>query len=69
MTVGVGELDRHFNDIESYVSLNPNDQNVRQASINMVASILKACEDVIGYYIQNKGWLLIIVMAPANIGS
>lgn len=48
------DLDRHFDDIESYVAWFPNDQNILRASINMIASIFKAIEDVIGYYISNK---------------
>lgn len=48
------ELEQHFGDIENYIKMFPNDDNIVKSSIDMVASILKAIEDVIGYYIRNR---------------
>lgn len=51
---GVEELEQHFGDIENYIQMFPNDDNIVKSSIDMVVSILKAIEDVIGYYIRNR---------------
>lgn len=48
------ELEQHFGDIENYIKMFPNDDNIIKSSIDMVVSILKAIEDVIGYYIRNR---------------
>ncbi|CAJ2500671.1 Uu.00g035240.m01.CDS01 [Anthostomella pinea] len=48
-------LERHFGDIETYLAMFPNDQNIISASIQMVSSTLKAVEEVISYFTMNAG--------------
>lgn len=54
VTGGLEELEQHFGDIENYIKMFPDDENIVNSSINMVVAILKAIEDVIGYYIRNR---------------
>lgn len=54
VTGGLEEIEQHFGDIEDYITMFPNDNNIVKSSTNMVVSILKAIEDVIGYYIRNR---------------
>lgn len=55
MTDSLEELEKKFEDVESYILMFPNDKNIFKASVYMVSSIFKAIEDVIGYFIKNKG--------------
>lgn len=57
MTEGFEDLEQRFEDIEAYITCFPDDQNIVKTSTKMIASILKAVEDVVGYYISNRGEL------------
>ncbi|KAI1388579.1 uncharacterized protein F4822DRAFT_250501 [Hypoxylon trugodes] len=46
-------LQQSFEAIEVYTTMYPSDQNIKDASITLVATILKAIEDVIGYFTRN----------------
>ncbi|KAI1075124.1 hypothetical protein F5B20DRAFT_560861 [Whalleya microplaca] len=49
----LNNLERHFEDIETYLAMFSNDGNIIAASIRLVSSILKAVEEVIGYYTRH----------------
>ncbi|KAK3985706.1 hypothetical protein QBC44DRAFT_403905 [Cladorrhinum sp. PSN332] len=48
------ELERNFDDIESFLLTFPEDDNIRRASVSLIASMLRGIEEVIGYYMRNK---------------
>ncbi|KAK4160628.1 hypothetical protein QBC43DRAFT_325297 [Cladorrhinum sp. PSN259] len=48
------ELETKFDDIEAFILTFPEDDNIRTASVNLIASMLKAIEQVIGYFMRNK---------------
>ncbi|KAK4226039.1 hypothetical protein QBC38DRAFT_500777 [Podospora fimiseda] len=48
------ELERNFDDIEAFLLTFPGDDNIRKASVSLITSILKAIENVIGYYMRNN---------------
>ncbi|KAK8063521.1 hypothetical protein PG996_008173 [Apiospora saccharicola] len=48
------DLGNSLGDIDTYLATFPGDENIVGASILLVASILKAIEDIIGYYIRNE---------------
>jgi hypothetical protein len=47
------DLEEKFGLIEQFLAIFENDEVVEGASVNLIASILKAVEDVIGYYTKN----------------
>ena len=54
---GLDELERTLPDIESYLAIFPNDNNIINASVDLVVATLKAIEDLIGYYTRHLGEL------------
>ncbi|KAK7911951.1 hypothetical protein PG985_014432 [Apiospora marii] len=49
------DLGNRLGDIEAYLATFPGDENIMSASVLLVTAILRAIEDVIGYYITNAG--------------
>jgi hypothetical protein len=47
------DLEEKFGLIEQFLAIFDNDEVVEGASVKLVTSILKAVEDVIGYYTEN----------------
>jgi hypothetical protein len=47
------DLEEKFGLIEQFLAIFENDEVVERASVKLIASILKAVEDVIGYYTKN----------------
>lgn len=50
----IDDLEKHFGNIEMFIMTFPDDQNIVTAVVQLVAAMLKAIEDVIGYYIKNE---------------
>ncbi|KAI0117820.1 hypothetical protein GGR51DRAFT_268516 [Nemania sp. FL0031] len=50
----VDNLQQTFEVIEVFTTIYPNDQNITGASIKLVSTILKAVEDVIGYFTEDQ---------------
>ncbi|KAF7537319.1 hypothetical protein G7054_g3821 [Neopestalotiopsis clavispora] len=48
------EAEHNLGDVEEYLMLFPEDENIKRASVKLVSFTLKAIEDVIGYFIKNK---------------
>ncbi|KAK0631216.1 hypothetical protein B0T14DRAFT_501310 [Immersiella caudata] len=53
VAAALDNLERNFEDVETFLVTYPNDQNIINGSVNLLASILKAIEYVIGYYMRN----------------
>ena len=54
-TFNEDSLEEQFNDIEVFLMLHPDRQKIRDASIELVVSIMKAAEDVIGFFTSSQG--------------
>ncbi len=48
------DMEARIQDVETYLAMFPDDQNVLDASVDLVVSIIQAFEHVIGYYIKSK---------------
>ncbi|KAI1268649.1 hypothetical protein F5Y18DRAFT_424011 [Xylariaceae sp. FL1019] len=57
ITEGIEALEQHFEDIDTYLKIFPEDENIVGASIALVSSTLKAVEDIIGYFLGRSGKL------------
>ncbi|EAQ87153.1 hypothetical protein CHGG_03772 [Chaetomium globosum CBS 148.51] len=53
VAAGLDNLAKNFEDIETFLITFPHDQNIVRSSVDLLASMLKAIEDVIGYYMRN----------------
>ncbi|KAK0704491.1 hypothetical protein B0H67DRAFT_497390 [Lasiosphaeris hirsuta] len=53
VAAGLDSLEKHFEDIEAFLMTFPNDENIVNGSVMFLSSMLKAIEDVIGYYMRN----------------
>jgi hypothetical protein len=52
-------LEERFDDIEVFLGLFPDDKKIRDASIALVVSVMKAVEDAIGFFLSSQGRLLL----------
>jgi hypothetical protein len=52
-------LERAFGDIEIFFAIFPKDEPIKEASIELVVSILKAIEDAIGFFIKSQGEVVV----------
>ncbi|KAI1733498.1 hypothetical protein F4680DRAFT_454909 [Xylaria scruposa] len=48
---GLDNLEQHFGDIDTYLKIFSEDENIVRASVKLVSSILKAVEDIISYFL------------------
>lgn len=57
MTTGLegDDLERKFSDIELFLATFPKDDAVEEASIQLIATTLKAIEDAIGFFLEKSG--------------
>ena len=53
VAAGLDNLEKNFEDIEAFLITFPHDQNIVNSSVDLLTSMLKAIEDVIGYYMRN----------------
>lgn len=56
MTTGLDQqdLEQKFSAIELFLATFPKDPDIREASTELIASTLKAIEDVIGFFLEGK---------------
>lgn len=56
MTTGLNrkDLERNFSSIELFLATFPRDPDVQEASMELIASTLKAIEDVIGFFLESN---------------
>lgn len=55
---GIEKLQKHFDAVETYIEMYSNKRKVVEAGTALYITILKAIEDVIGYYTRHMGKLL-----------
>lgn len=57
MTTGLDQqdLERKFSSIELFLATFPRDPAIREASIELIATTLKAIENVIGFFLESNG--------------
>ena len=67
-TFNEDSLEEQINDIEVFLTLYPDRQRIRDASIDLVVSIMKAVEDVIGFFLSSQGTTL-SVRAGSDLSS
>ncbi|KAH6847753.1 hypothetical protein B0I37DRAFT_375762 [Chaetomium sp. MPI-CAGE-AT-0009] len=53
VAAGLDNLEKNFEDTEAFLITFPHDQNIVNSSVDLLTSMLKAIEDVIGYYMRN----------------
>ena len=51
-----------FSDIENFLKMYPEDEGIRNASLDLIVVTLQAIERAIGFYISNSGKLDIIFL-------
>ncbi len=52
---GLDALEKHFGNIDTYLKIFSNDENIVIASVRLVSYILKAVEDIIGFFLRRSG--------------
>ncbi|KAI0907574.1 hypothetical protein F4823DRAFT_602606 [Ustulina deusta] len=51
---GLDALEKHFGNIDTYLKIFSNDENIVIASVRLVSYILKAVEDIIGFFLRRS---------------
>jgi len=62
VSLALEELDQNFEDVEAYAVIFPSNENIVRASLNLLVAMFKAIENLIGYFIKNKGEILSLVV-------
>lgn len=57
MVASFDEVDKIFADLELFLQIYPGDENIKKASVKLVADTLFAAENVIGLFLEGSGTL------------
>lgn len=60
-------IDRNFTEVEVYQQEFAGDENIREASIDLVASVLYAVESVIGFFVSKTCELLLWIITVLTL--
>ncbi|KAM0420242.1 hypothetical protein ACHAPD_003813 [Fusarium lateritium] len=55
------DIDKVFNQVEGYLQIYSNDENLEKASVDLIATVFHAIECVISFFVKSPGRLLLII--------